>query len=122
MGKRAGELGLKALDILVALVESKIGCHCEPDLICAATCGQASFARRVDHLLPVERIAMTCTRFAEGQVLFKEGDPTDSVFRRLRGAVNIIRELDGEPVLLGTVGTGQFIGEMGVLENLSCPP
>jgi CRP-like cAMP-binding protein len=65
---------------------------------------------------------MTCTRFAEGQVLFKEGDPTDSVFRRLRGAVNIIRELDGEPVLLGTVGTGQFIGEMGVLENLSCPP
>ena len=41
---------------------------------------------------------MTCTRFAEGQVLFKEGDPTDSVFRLLRGAVNIIRELDGEPV------------------------
>ena len=60
---------------------------------------------------------MTCTRFAEGQVLFKEGDPTDSVFRLLRGAVNIIRELDGEPVLLGTVGAGQFIGEMGVLEN-----
>ena len=60
---------------------------------------------------------MTCTRFAEGQVLFREGDPTDSVCRVLRGAVNIIRELDGEPVLLGMVGAGQFIGEMGVLEN-----
>jgi hypothetical protein len=54
---------------------------------------------------------------ADGQVLFNEGDPADSVFRVLRGAVDILRELDGEPILLGTVGAGQFIGEMGVLEN-----
>ena len=27
------------------------------------------------------------------------------------------RELDGEPILLGTVGAGQFIGEMGVVEK-----
>ena len=60
---------------------------------------------------------MTCTHFAEGQVLFREGDPADSVFRLLTGAVGILRELDGDPVLLGTVGAGQFIGEMGVLEN-----
>ena len=26
-------------------------------------------------------------------------------------------ELDGEPILLGTVGAGQFIGEMGVIER-----
>lgn len=60
---------------------------------------------------------MTCTHFAEGQVLFREGDPADSVFRLLSGAVDILRELDGDPVLLGTVGAGQFIGEMGVVEN-----
>jgi len=60
---------------------------------------------------------MTSTRFAEGQVLFREGDPADSVFRLLSGAVDILRELDGEPILLGTVGAGQFIGEMGVVEN-----
>ena len=60
---------------------------------------------------------MTSTHFAEGQVLFREGDPADNVFRLLSGAVDIIRELDGEPILLGTVGTGQFIGEMGVVEN-----
>jgi hypothetical protein len=60
---------------------------------------------------------MTSTHFAEGQVLFREGDPADSVFRLLTGAVAILRELDSEPILLGTVGAGQFIGEMGVLEN-----
>ncbi len=37
---------------------------------------------------------MTCTHFAEGQVLFREGDPADSVFRLLSGAVDILRELD----------------------------
>src|SRR5262245_66015877 len=60
---------------------------------------------------------MTCTHFAKEQVLFREGDPADSVFRLLSGAVDILRELDGDPVLLGTVGAGQFIGEMGVVES-----
>ena len=41
---------------------------------------------------------------------------TGKVFRVLSGAVDIVRELDGEPILLGTVGAGQFIGEMGVVE------
>jgi CRP/FNR family transcriptional regulator, cyclic AMP receptor protein len=65
----------------------------------------------------VEMTAMTRTHFAEGQVLFREGDPANSVFRLLSGVVEILRELDGDPILLGTVGTGQFIGEMGIIEN-----
>src|SRR6476661_5989026 len=60
---------------------------------------------------------MNRARFAEGQDLFKEGDPADSVFRLLSGAVDILRDLDGDPILLGTIGAGQFIGEMGVVEN-----
>jgi CRP/FNR family transcriptional regulator, cyclic AMP receptor protein len=60
---------------------------------------------------------MTCTHFAEGQILFREGEPADSVFHLLSGAVDILRELDGDSILLGTVGAGQFIGEMGVVEN-----
>ena len=62
---------------------------------------------------------MTGTHFAEGEVLFREGDTPDCVFRVLRGAVDILRELDGEPIILGRVGAGQFIGEMGVVENRS---
>ena len=60
---------------------------------------------------------MTCTHFAKEEVLFREGDPANSVFRVLSGSVDILRELDGDPILLGTVGAGQFIGEMGVVEN-----
>src|SRR5262249_53514779 len=60
---------------------------------------------------------MTCTHLAAGQVLFREGDTADSVFRVVSGSVDILRELDGDPILLGTVGAGQFIGEMGVVEN-----
>src|SRR5262249_27040891 len=68
------------------------------------------------HPLPIER-TMTRTHFAQGQVLFREGEPPDRVFRLLSGAVDILRELDGDPILLGRVGAGQFIGEMGVVEN-----
>src|SRR6202030_1174337 len=64
-----------------------------------------------------EKSAMTGTHFAEGQVLFREGDRADSVFRVLSGVVDVLRELDGDPILLGTVRAGQFIGEMGVVEN-----
>ncbi len=60
---------------------------------------------------------MTRTHFAEGQILFREGDPADGVFRLISGTVDVFRELDGDPILLGAVGAGQFIGEMGVVEN-----
>ena len=60
---------------------------------------------------------MTRTHFAEGQILFREGDPSDGVFRLLAGIVDVVRELDGDLILLGTIGGGQFIGEMGVVEN-----
>jgi CRP-like cAMP-binding protein len=60
---------------------------------------------------------MTCTQFAEGEVLFREGDPADSVFRLLSGAVDVLRELGGDTIRLGTVPPGQFFGEMGVVEN-----
>jgi CRP/FNR family cyclic AMP-dependent transcriptional regulator len=60
---------------------------------------------------------MTGKHFPIGEVRFRERDPADSVFRLLRGAVDIFRELDGDTILLGTVGAGQFIGEMGVVKN-----
>ena len=60
---------------------------------------------------------MTRMLFAEGQILFREGDQSDRVFRLLNGAVAVIRELDGASILLGIVGAGEFVGEMGVVEN-----
>ena len=60
---------------------------------------------------------MNRTHFAEGQILFREGDQANGVFRLLSGTIDVLRELDGDPILLGSVGPVQFIGEMGVLES-----
>jgi len=60
---------------------------------------------------------MTGRHFAEGQILCREGDPSDGVFRLLKGTVEVVQELDGDLILLGTVGAGQLVGEMGVVEN-----
>lgn len=49
--------------------------------------------------------------------MFREGDEADGAFRLVSGTVDVIRELDGHPILLGKVGAGQFIGEMGIIEN-----
>jgi CRP-like cAMP-binding protein len=38
-------------------------------------------------------------------------------FACFSGTVDVLREFHGDPILLGTVGVGQFIGEMGVVEN-----
>jgi hypothetical protein len=46
-----------------------------------------------------------------------EREIADGVFRLLSGSVDILRELNGDPILLGTIGAGQFIGEMGGVEN-----
>jgi CRP/FNR family transcriptional regulator, cyclic AMP receptor protein len=61
--------------------------------------------------------AMTLRRFDQGQVLFREGDTPDCVFRLLSASVDILRQIDGGFILLGTVGPGQFVGEMGVVEH-----
>jgi len=53
---------------------------------------------------------MTRTHLAEGQVLFREGDPSDCVFRVLSGAVEVFREIDGEPILLGSLTQDSLSG------------
>jgi hypothetical protein len=55
--------------------------------------------------------------FKAGEILFSEGDPSDHVLRIASGTVQVRRALDGESILLGTVGAGEFLGEMGVLED-----
>jgi len=40
-----------------------------------------------------------------------------TVFFAYSPTIDVLRELGGDPILLGSVGPVQFIGEMGVLEN-----
>lgn len=52
-----------------------------------------------------------------GQPLFEEGEPSEEVGYVLEGEVEVLRRLGGREVPLGTVGPGEYVGEMGVIEG-----
>jgi CRP-like cAMP-binding protein len=56
-------------------------------------------------------------RFGPGDILFRQGDPSDYVLRINSGAVEVLREIDDIAIVLGNVLAGQFVGEMGVIEK-----
>jgi CRP/FNR family transcriptional regulator, cyclic AMP receptor protein len=56
-------------------------------------------------------------QFKEDEILFHQGDPSDSVFLVHSGEIEILREVNGDSVLLGHVRAGEWLGEMGVIEN-----
>jgi len=55
--------------------------------------------------------------FAAGEILFREGDRSDLVYRVRSGRIAIIKERPGAPLVLGRVREGEFLGEMGVVEE-----
>ena len=56
-------------------------------------------------------------RFAAGDVLFRQGEPSDHVVLIRSGRVEVIREVGADSIRLGTAQEGEFLGEMGVLEG-----
>ncbi|MFV1959900.1 MAG: cyclic nucleotide-binding domain-containing protein [Planctomycetota bacterium] len=57
------------------------------------------------------------TTYAPGDVIFHEGDPSRTVCLIRAGEVEVSKAMGEEAVVLGTVGEGQFVGEMGVIEQ-----
>ena len=55
--------------------------------------------------------------YKEGEIILKEGDPSDFVLRVVIGEAEVYTEKDHHPVILGTVKNGDFLGEMGVIEK-----
>jgi CRP/FNR family cyclic AMP-dependent transcriptional regulator len=55
--------------------------------------------------------------FKKGDVLFHQGDASDCVLRVRQGEIEILREVGATSVLLGRVRDGEWLGEMGVIEN-----
>jgi len=52
-----------------------------------------------------------------GDVILKEGDPSDFAYRIMSGEVEVFTEVDGQTVLVGTVKAGEFLGETGIIEG-----
>jgi len=54
-------------------------------------------------------------RYKKGDLIMKEGDYGISIYRVIRGEVQIYNEVDGRQIPLATLGPGEVIGEMGFL-------
>jgi putative nucleotidyltransferase with HDIG domain len=54
----------------------------------------------------------------ETEILFYEGDPGDSLYIVLDGEIQITHQLNGAPVMLGTIAAGDFFGEMVLFDDV----
>src|SRR6185437_4444080 len=61
----------------------------------------------------------TLRPFRNGDVLLKQGDPSDCVLRVRSGEVQVMREVGDASIVLGQVRSGEWLGEMGVIEHRS---
>jgi CRP-like cAMP-binding protein len=61
----------------------------------------------------------TVRAFKKGDVLFRQGDSSDRVLRIRTGEIDILRQVAGTSIPLGQVRSGEWLGEMGVIENRS---
>ena len=55
--------------------------------------------------------------FAEGEKIFREGDSGSRAYIIQRGCVEIIKDIDGEDIVVGSVGPGGIFGEMALIDN-----
>jgi len=57
-------------------------------------------------------------RYADGEIIFNQGDPSDHLYVIRSGKVRITREQGDKVELLDDAEPGEVIGEMGVLHNM----
>jgi NADH:ubiquinone reductase (H+-translocating) len=57
----------------------------------------------------------TQAHYEPGETVFDEGDTGDSLFMILAGTVEVLKLVDSEPQVIGTLGPGEYFGEMALL-------
>src|SRR5438477_12071263 len=55
--------------------------------------------------------------FKRGEVLFREGEPGKEMYVIQTGKVNITKKVRDTEKILATLGAGEFLGEMAILNN-----
>jgi CRP-like cAMP-binding protein len=56
-------------------------------------------------------------KYNAGDVIFKEGDPSDVVYKVVSGEIEVFMESEGKTVVLGLMKAGEFLGEMGIVDD-----
>jgi CRP-like cAMP-binding protein/thioredoxin reductase/Pyruvate/2-oxoacid:ferredoxin oxidoreductase delta subunit len=59
----------------------------------------------------------TIERFRPNDILFRQGDPGDSLHLIRRGSVMVTREINGREIVLAYVPAGQYVGEMALMSE-----
>lgn len=59
---------------------------------------------------------METKTFEAGDVVFREGDPSNYAYIVRKGKVEVIREHLGQTIQLNTLGRGEIFGELGVID------
>ncbi len=59
----------------------------------------------------------TLRQFKKGEILFGQGDASDRAYLLRHGEFEVWREIGTHSVLLGHVRQGEWLGEMGIIEN-----
>lgn len=55
--------------------------------------------------------------FEPGEVILRQGDVADRFYIITRGQVEVLREQNGEELLVSRLGTGQYFGEIGLMHG-----
>ena len=62
--------------------------------------------------------SLSLLEFSDGALLFREGDPSDSFYLIMSGAIEIVKAIaTNEETILARRGAGEMIGEMGLLNQ-----
>ena len=65
----------------------------------------------------VDKLAKLVQQHAPGKILFRDGDPGESMYVIQQGRVRIFTEVKGEQKQLAILGPGDFFGEMAILNG-----
>ena len=62
-------------------------------------------------------MARTQNKYRDGDIIFREGDPSDTAFVILDGRVELTKTGDGDPMQLALLRKGEMFGEMGIIDQ-----
>lgn len=73
------------------------------------------FARLPKSKLKLLAFASESISFADGEIMFNEGDPADAAYVIMDGEADILSQTDTGPAVVGTLHSNELVGELGVL-------